>query len=185
MNTKQLLRNKHIAYRRSLRPTKATLDTKLVEHILACMDAFGARGQAVAAYNPLPSEPGPGDLAARLAEVASPVWLPITLSDGVLAWAEASANTTPGALGVAEPGGARFNSNVLRSCKLILAPALAVDTSGMRLGKGAGYYDRALHGLDTPVAAVVFAEELVDHVPAEPHDVPVDAVITPEGFRLF
>lgn len=54
----------------------------------------------------------------------------------------------------------------------------------MRLGKGRGYYDRALAGLEVPVAAVVFHNEVVDQVPHDHLDAPVDAVITPSGFFL-
>jgi 5-formyltetrahydrofolate cyclo-ligase len=62
---------------------------------------------------------------------------------------------------------------------LVLVPALAVDHSGVRLGKGGGYYDRALSLSTGPVVAVVRDEEFVPSLPAEPHDVRVDAVLTP------
>ena len=54
----------------------------------------------------------------------------------------------------------------------------------MRLGKGAGYYDRALAGLHVPVAAVVFDHEVAEKVPHGQLDAPVDAVITPSGFFI-
>ncbi|MER6895673.1 5-formyltetrahydrofolate cyclo-ligase, partial [Amycolatopsis sp. NPDC000740] len=51
-----------------------------------------------------------------------------------------------------------------------------------RLGRGAGYYDRTLTAAaDTARVAVVRAEEVVDRLPAEPHDVPMTAVLTPSG----
>lgn len=187
-SAKQRMRDVHGAARRRLKAdpaTKARLDRAVVTHAQACITHFNAAARPIAAYNPLPSEPGPADFAAQLAESASAVWLPISLPGGVLSWARHDGSVGPGALGIAEPVGARFNSNVLRSCALVIVPALAVDSQHMRLGKGAGYYDRALAGLSVPVAAVVFAEELVQHVPHEPHDVPVDAVITPEGFFVL
>ena len=52
----------------------------------------------------------------------------------------------------------------------------------MRLGKGKGYYDRALAGLNVPVAAVVYDADIVDAVPCDDHDQPVDYIITPSGF---
>lgn len=164
---------------------KMQLDTEIVTHSIAAMDHFGALNKPIAAYNPLPSEPGPADFAARLLAHARTVWLPISLADGVLAWATAPHDGQAehqGALGITEPHGPRYNSNVLRACALVIAPAMAVDKHGLRLGKGAGYYDRALAGLDVPVAAVVYDPEFVDAVPHEAHDAPVDAVITPSGF---
>lgn len=187
-DAKQQLRDRHATARAALRrdaETKARLDAAIVEHTLACLRHFGALGAAIAAYNPLPSEPGPANFAARLAAHCEPVWLPISLDDATLAWATATSGLTPGALGIAEPAGERHSSEVLDDCDLIVVPALAVDATGMRLGKGAGYYDRALAGRSTPTAAVVFDDELVDAVPHDPHDVPVDAVITPSGFRVF
>lgn len=178
------MRASHAAARRDLRGTerKRELDQAIVAATLACVDDFGARGSNIAAYNPLSSEPGPTDFATQLAAAARSLFLPVSLPDGVLAWAQHGAKDAAGALGIAEPNGPRFTSNVLRSCGLVVAPALAVDRQGMRLGKGAGYYDRALAGLGVPVAAVVYGWEVVDAVPHDAHDQAVDAVITPEGF---
>ena len=181
---KAAMRAAHVAARRDLRGTerKRELDNAIVAATLACIDDFGARGTNIAAYNPLGSEPGPADFAAQLATAARTLFLPISLPGGVLAWAQHGASDAAGALGITEPHGPRYNSNVLRSCGLVVAPALAVDRQGMRLGKGAGYYDRALAGLGVPVAAVVYDWEVVDAVPHDAHDQAVDAVITPEGF---
>ncbi|MDQ2624497.1 MAG: 5-formyltetrahydrofolate cyclo-ligase, partial [Actinomycetota bacterium] len=72
---------------------------------------------------------------------------------------------------------------------VVLAPALAVDTAGNRLGNGGGWYDRALEHArpDVPVIALVHAEEIYDGdeypLPVEAHDRRVDAVATPEGWR--
>lgn len=184
--SKPEMRAAHLALRRSLAAQtahKRALDDAIVQTTLACIRELGVHGTNIAAYNPLPSEPGPADFAAQLAAVAREVFLPISLDGGILAWAAAGADTSnTGALGVAEPSGARYTSNVLRSCGLVVAPALAVDRRGMRLGKGKGYYDRALEGLDVPVAAVVYDEEVVDEVPHDAHDRAVDLVITPGGF---
>jgi 5-formyltetrahydrofolate cyclo-ligase len=58
-----------------------------------------------------------------------------------------------------------------------------VGRNGARLGRGGGYYDRALRhaGVDAILVAVVFDDELLDDVPAEPHDLPMTAVVTPSG----
>ena len=183
---KQALRARRTEFRRRLRHNparKTALDAAILTNAVACIDAFGARGANISAYNPLPTEPGPADFAAQLRRHARSVFVPISLPDCVLAWSLADGATQPGALGVAEPTGARFNSRVLSSCALVLVPALAVDARGMRLGKGAGYYDRALAGLDVPTAAVLYDEEVVDAVPHDAHDVPVRAIITPRGWR--
>ena len=63
----------------------------------------------------------------------------------------------------------------------VLVPALAVDRAGNRLGRGGGGCDRALArvGPLMPLIALVYDGELLDHVPAEPHDVPVRAAVSP------
>ena len=52
----------------------------------------------------------------------------------------------------------------------------------MRLGWGRGYFDKTLGSMEggPPVYAVIYDDELVDTVPTEPHDQPVDGVVTPE-----
>lgn len=66
---------------------------------------------------------------------------------------------------------------------LIIIPALAASVDGTRLGQGGGWYDRALvhRRPGTPVVATIFDDEVLEAgvIPAEPHDVPVDAIITP------
>ena len=69
--------------------------------------------------------------------------------------------------------------DAIAGCDLVLVPALLVDRSGTRLGKGGGCYDRALSRTTGLTVALLHDHELVDVLPAEPHDVRVDAVATP------
>ena len=72
------------------------------------------------------------------------------------------------------------------SLRVILVPGLAFDRQGHRLGHGAGIYDRLLAPAQ-PTAMLVglcFSPLLVDSLPAEPHDIPMDLVLT-ESSALF
>jgi 5-formyltetrahydrofolate cyclo-ligase len=73
--------------------------------------------------------------------------------------------------------------------ELVIAPLLAFDAQGHRLGQGGGYYDRTLAELDArgrPVLlGLAYAGQELPSVPAEAHDRPLDAVLTEQGFRLF
>lgn len=60
----------------------------------------------------------------------------------------------------------------------VLIPGLGFDRRLNRLGRGAGFYDRYLEGIQIFKIGVAFAEQLVDELPVEPHDIGVDAVIT-------
>ena len=88
-----------------------------------------------------------------------------------------------GRRGLLEPGGPTLGVDAIGTADLVLAPGLAVDPRGMRMGKGGGCYDRALGRVPvgTPVCVVLFDHERVDRVPSEPHDRQVNAVVTPTG----
>jgi 5-formyltetrahydrofolate cyclo-ligase len=71
-----------------------------------------------------------------------------------------------------------------------LLPGLAVDGRGMRLGRGGGSYDRVLArlertGAQPALVVLLYDAEVVARVPAEAHDRPVHAVVTPSGVRRF
>ncbi len=70
---------------------------------------------------------------------------------------------------------------------VILVPFVALDSSGSRLGHGGGFYDRYLVQLRPEVmrVAVGFEIQLVPEVPAEWHDVKMDALVTEAGVRRF
>ena len=83
----------------------------------------------------------------------------------------------------AQPDGEARGAESLKEADLIIIPALAASIDGTRLGQGGGWYDRALmhRSPDTPVVAAIFDDEVMEAriIPAEPHDVPVDAIVTP------
>ena len=88
--------------------------------------------------------------------------------------------------GLLEPVGNAVSGSLAEVTDLVLAPALAVDRHGNRLGRGAGYYDRALKDVARGrIIAAVFDDEVLDELPAEPHDVPVAAALTPSGLVRF
>ena len=103
-----------------------------------------------------------------------------------LDWVRYDGATTlqPGRWGLLEPTGTRLGTAAIRAASVILVPALAIDKSGVRLGRGAGYYDRTLHGLSADLVGVVYDDEVVDSLPSGDHDVPVGWTLTPgDGFR--
>lgn len=84
-----------------------------------------------------------------------------------------------------EPDVPALPPQTLNQADLILVPALAIDHAGIRLGRGGGWYDRALalRAEQTSVVGICWPGEFVeDPLPHLDHDLPVDAVLTPEGF---
>jgi len=85
----------------------------------------------------------------------------------------------PGPFGVFEP---TLNHLVpAPQPEAILVPALAIDASGNRIGYGKGFYDGFLHGMKAVKIVPLFSRQVVEGIPNEPHDVPVDMVVTEHG----
>ncbi|GIT80430.1 5-formyltetrahydrofolate cyclo-ligase [Leifsonia sp. LS1] len=116
------------------------------------------------------------------------VLLPISRADGLLDWTTGDGETeTEGLFGMPEAVGELLGPIAINDVDLIIVPAAAVDASGMRLGWGRGYFDKTLGSMEKcpPVYAVLFDGELVDEVPRERHDQPVDGVVTPTRIVQF
>lgn len=146
------------------------------EALAAGLDTVLRGADRVAAYYAVGSEPPTSALLALCREVLLPVLLP----GGELDWA-AAGELRDGPHGLFEPTAPRRGAAAIAGCDVVLVPALAVDGAGNRLGRGGGCYDRALRRATGLVVALLYDGELVDRLPAEPHDVPVDAVMTPAG----
>jgi 5-formyltetrahydrofolate cyclo-ligase len=136
-------------------------------------------------YVPFGTEPGSVAWLDVARDAGARVLLPvIPPAPGALDWAEYTGPQTlsPGRLrGILEPEGPRLGPAALGEAGLVLVPALAVDHTGVRLGRGAGHYDRSLGhaAAEAALIAVVRDDELVERLPAEPHDVRMTAALTP------
>jgi 5-formyltetrahydrofolate cyclo-ligase len=142
-------------------------------------------GKIVCAYVPFGSEPGSITLLDVLRERGSRVLLPVIPPvPAPLDWAEYTGLETlaSGRLrGVLEPAGPRLGVTAIAAADLVLLPALGADRHGVRLGRGAGYYDRSLVFASpaTDLVAVVRDAELVERLPAQDHDIPMTGALTP------
>lgn len=65
---------------------------------------------------------------------------------------------------------------------LIIVPAIAYDQNGNRIGRGKGYYDRLLQKVSVLKIGVGYDFQLITHIASEPHDIPVDIIVTPNNF---
>ena len=148
--------------------------------------------RCVAAYVSRPNEPATVPLLERLAGRGTRVLLPV-LGTGLQrdwAWFTTAAELQVRAPGrPPEPPGPTLGAEALSLAEAIIAPALAVDTAGGRLGQGGGWYDRVLRHArpEVIIVAMVFPDEVYDAttrpLPREDHDRPVDIVATPGGWQ--
>ena len=180
--TKPALRKRILAARRAVPAAERAAETQSLQtQIIELTADVGT----VCGYIPVGSEPGaaPGDSVPMLEALTGVrVLVPIARTGLPMQWAEYRSGALVAApFGLREPPPPWLPPESIAEASVILVPALAVDHRGARLGRGAGFYDRALP-LAAPSArliAVVRDEELVDELPAEPHDVPMTHALTP------
>ena len=145
----------------------------------------------VCCYVAIGTEPDSGPLLEALRERGVRVLLPVLLPDGDLDWAayEDEQALRLGPRGTRSPAGQALGIDAITSADTVLVPGVAVDRTGVRLGRGGGSYDRALArvaGLTRPFTAILlYADEIVADLPHEFHDQRVDAAITPAGVTRF
>jgi len=177
-----LLRSRLVAAR-ATRPVAdiAAAGVALAEHAVRAWSAAGT----VAAYAATGTEPPTRPTLDRLRALGVAVLLPVVVDTG-LRWApyDGWEQLMPGPFGLLQPSEPMLPVDVLPSVGVVAVPALAVDRQGHRLGRGGGYFDRALAGVaSSSVVAVVFDDEVLDEVPVEEHDRGVGAALTPSGLR--
>ncbi|MDX3750625.1 5-formyltetrahydrofolate cyclo-ligase [Streptomyces sp. AK08-02] len=155
-----------------------------------------AHARTVAAYVSVGTEPGTRALLDALHARGVRVLLPVLLPDNDLDWGVYAGEGSlvevrhGGRMALLEPAGDRLGAEAVTGADAVLLPGLAVDDRGMRLGRGGGSYDRVLarlerSGVDPALVVLLYDSEVVARVPAEPHDRPVHAVVTPSGVRRF
>lgn len=155
------------------------------------VDALTGRlPDTVAAYLSADDEPDSLRLVAWLDARRVRVLLPL-LTDGSghrlpePAWAayEGPEALRVGPLSLLEPTTTPLPARTLPEVELVVCPGLAANVRGDRLGRGGGWYDRALvhTGQSTPVVLLLNRDEVLDAIPTQPWDRRVDRLATPDG----
>ncbi|MER5746019.1 5-formyltetrahydrofolate cyclo-ligase [Streptomyces sp. NPDC052095] len=189
MDRKARLRRELLAARRLLTGEDVeNAAAVLSRRARALPELSGAR--TVAAYVSVGTEPGTRVLLDALREHGVRVLLPVLLPDNDLDWApyEGAGRLVRAGRGLLEPDGPRLGPGAVLEADAVLLPGLAADARGMRLGRGGGSYDRVLArlaaaGAHPALIVLLYENEVVARVPEEPHDHPVDVVVTPAAAR--
>jgi len=163
---------------------------RLAGHVLALVSERVGPGRVcrVAAYAALPAEPPTDRLVEALEAAGHEVILPVMLADKALDWTlhtpGAPASAAAGRSGHGTVDGLRLGQDGIATADVVVTPGLAVDREGTRLGQGGGSYDRALarRRVGALVVTLLHDGELSDTpLPRQPHDLPVDGVVTADG----
>ncbi|QMU72883.1 5-formyltetrahydrofolate cyclo-ligase [Streptacidiphilus sp. P02-A3a] len=199
LNDKAALRSRLLAARAALSPEQRQEAARaLAEHALPLLPTEplprADTPPVVAGYVSVGAEPGTRALLDALRARGARVLLPVLLPDNDLDWGRyrGPEHLVRAGRGLLEPDGDRLGPDAVRAAGLLLLPGLAVDRRGVRLGRGGGSYDRVLARLArgggerrARLATLLYDPELLEDVPAEAHDLPVDAAVTPSGVRWF
>lgn len=158
---------------------------------LARQHAWLRRASRVAAYLSLPSEAPTDRLLDTLYGLGKQVFLPRVVGRRMY-----FVPYVPGArmqahrLGMTQPHGPRLPA--LQLLDVVILPLVGFDRLGNRMGLGGGFYDRCFrsrlrssHWPRPRLVGLAFEAQAVDRLPVEPHDVPLDAVITEQGITPF
>jgi 5-formyltetrahydrofolate cyclo-ligase len=168
-------------------PQAAWMAGEHVEALLAALKLTVPRIAAV--YHPAGAEFDPASVAETLTALGWTLALPFCRApDEAMVFRRHAKGDrlAPDTVGILSPP----SSAPVLTPDLIIAPVLAFDAQGYRLGQGGGYYDRTLDaikqgGAAPPVVGLAYAGQEVEVVPVGEHDQRLDAILTETGYRLF
>lgn len=185
--SKSQIRMERLALRDALSVEQRQLKSLAIAENGASALRFAA-ASVVSGFMPIRSEVDVRPLMEALRARAGRICLPVMVDRETIVFREyvKSAELVKSGFGTTGPG---ENAAVLDP-DVLLVPLSAFDTNGHRIGYGAGHYDRAiarLHakGLNPTLIGIAFDCQEVPSVPAEAHDVALDAVLTESGVRYF
>ncbi len=155
----------------------AELSARICERIVAMAEYLKAK--RILCYAALPDEVQTGGLLREILRSGRSLYLPRTRGSNLeVAHVTADTKLERGAYGVPEPVTDELAD--ISDVDLVLAPGVAFDREGNRLGYGKGYFDRLLKDCACPKVGLAYEMQMVDHVPEHQGDVPMDKVVTEE-----
>ena len=177
---KSALRERLLAVRAALPPAARESASRSIASRLASLPAW-QRARTVALHHALGAEVDTAELA-RLALAAGKrvAWPRVSSVGPAMEFAScAASDLVSGPARALEPPPSA-PPIPLESIDLVVVPGVAFDARGGRLGRGRGHYDATLTLLrpDAVRVGIAFEEQVVEDVPTEPHDAPLDVVVT-------
>jgi 5-formyltetrahydrofolate cyclo-ligase len=179
MNTKPQLRREIEALRKTLEPGEIeTMSSKIIANTEKLEPFHSAK--IVALYKAIPGEVNLDALFQTCWNLGKTTCIPIfNAISKIYEMAIVSKETDykTGHYGIKEPSSPTLTP--IKSIDLIAVPGMAFDPHGNRLGRGGGYYDRLLNGFSGFSVAVAFDFQILNQIPCDAHDRPVQAIVTP------
>lgn len=176
-----------VALRRRFREALATLSAadRAAGSVQLCQRLrelpIWQQARSILGFHPLPSEPDIWPLLLEALKEGRPVGLPrfVSVDQGYVACRVGGVeDLTDGSFGVREPA-RRCAELDTKHLDLVLAPGIAFTLNGDRLGRGKGYYDRLLAGIEGFKCGVAFDCQVTTDFPVEHHDIRLNGILTP------
>ena len=179
MAQKKQLRREMRQRKAALTPEQKLAEAQVVFSAVEQMPEF-RHADSVLFYYSLPDELPTHEMVQRWLEAGKNIYLPRVVGDDleIVPYHGAQSLDDNNKFHIGEPVGDAVDASCL---ELIIVPAVALDAKRNRLGRGKGFYDRLLSTISCPTIGVVCDFQLVDEVPVEPHDRPLDCVVTSDG----
>ncbi len=176
--SKHALRTQVRRVRKELAPEEVRSASARIQRRVADLAAFKT-ARVVGCYVALPHEVQTAKLMEKAWASGKKVCVPARETQGGdyrMAWLERGEATARGSYRIPQP--AEFRPAPVRDIDLVIVPAVAFDRRGRRLGHGGGHYDRLLAGCRGLKVGLAFEVQIVDSIPTEHLDIPVDLVVT-------
>jgi 5-formyltetrahydrofolate cyclo-ligase len=186
---KNKIRKDLLKQRDAITPEQKILKESAIEERLFCLDAF-KQATSILLYVSFRSEVDTRRYLDDVIKLNKKLVLPAVDSKHRklnLYEVRDISELEPGYMGILEPRAIDGMSVTLKDIDLVIIPGTGFDRNGNRLGYGGGYYDKLLSyeskqlsGVDKHITtiALAFEEQVGDDIPAEPHDINVDMIVT-------
>lgn len=174
MNDKRQLRQEIKRLKQTISPGQRAL---LSSKICAAIEALPGFGQVsrILLYHALPDETDTTPMLTAW-NGKKDLYLPIVKGDDLIVSPYSPRALKQGAFGIWEPS--HIQETDPASIEWIVVPGVAFDRKANRLGRGKGFYDRLLAQTHALKIGICYDLQLLDEIPAEPHDIKMDIIVT-------
>jgi 5,10-methenyltetrahydrofolate synthetase len=175
LDKKQIVRNLITSQKKHISPDRIAAQSKRICDSIARTNYF-KNADCIALYYALDDEVQTASLIEEWYQSKTIVLPVITGENMNFHKYTGIENITTGKLGITEP----YNTELIppEQIDLFIVPGVAFDSNGNRIGRGKGFYDRYLTGINKPIIGICFNFQLYDPLPTEKHDVKMTIVIS-------
>ena len=182
--TKREIRSETLLKREGLDPEQAASNSRFIEDMLDASGLLRSASAVLAYVSAKDNEVDTHGIIRDLMGRGTVVYVPVSdMKRREMQWSRllSMKELEPTHFGLLEPGPQFRRTDPIPVGAVCLVPGLAFTRNGWRIGYGGGYFDRFLNTFDGLPVGLAHDIQVVEHIPTEPHDRPVDYLITESG----